>query len=111
MSSIMSIIFWTFVSAAAILSAVIAIYMVLGLVLVQNLRQCDSGYKVLQRQAQFLAQGVSPTISFDLEEYSVSDSSQSVAEPELLSDGRKSVARAEVNKQQTTSKVYGAVLQ
>lgn len=111
MSLFLSVLFWSFAVAAIVVSVVIAVYMVLGLVLVQNLRNCDSEYKVLQLQSQFLAEGVNPTISFDLEEYGVSGSPHSSAKQELPSGSRKNVAVARANKQQITSKVYGAALQ
>ena len=58
MSLLMSMIFSVFGVVALTLAVVIAIYMVLGLLLVDDLRFCDSEYKLLQLQAQFLADGV-----------------------------------------------------
>jgi hypothetical protein len=55
MPLILSTIFWIFGVVAIGTGAVTAIYLVLGLLLVQDLRQCDSKQKALQRQTLFLA--------------------------------------------------------
>lgn len=55
MPLILSTILWVFGFLAIGTGAVTAIYLVLGLLLVQDLRQCDSKQKALQRQTLFLA--------------------------------------------------------
>ncbi len=54
MPLILSTVFWVFGIVAIGTGAVTATYLVLGLLLVQDLRQCDSKQKALQRQTLFL---------------------------------------------------------
>lgn len=107
----LSVTFWVLTIVAIALVAVIAVYMVLGLVLVENLHECDNPHKALQLQTHFLANGMSRTIKVDLEEYGVFGSPQLSAKPSFPSGGKKSVAEAKANKQQTTSTVYGVAPQ
>ncbi len=58
MSLVVSTIFLVFGVVAIGLGVVFAVYMVLGLLLVKDLRQCDSEHEALQLQARFLADGV-----------------------------------------------------
>ncbi len=108
---VLSTMFSVLAIIAIALVAVIAVYMVLGLVLVENLRECDNPHQALQLQTQFLANGMSRTIKVDLEEYGVFGSPQLPAKPSFPSGDKKSVVAARANKQQTTSTVYGVAPQ
>ncbi len=55
MPLILSTVLWVFGFVAISTGAIAAIYLVLGLLLVQDLRQCDSQQNALQRQTLFLA--------------------------------------------------------
>lgn len=56
MPLVLSVIFWSFGIVAVGAVAILAIYMVLGLLLVQNLRRDDSKYESLQRQICFVTE-------------------------------------------------------
>ncbi len=111
MSLVLSVIFWAFLVVASAVAVIIAVYMVLGLLLVDGLHNSDSEYHTLQLQTRFLTDGVSTPISFDFEASGVFGVPQSSSKPNSPSGCRESVAATGANKQQITLKVYGGAVQ
>lgn len=111
MSLVLSVIFCVFAGVLATAIAIIAIYMVLGLFLIQDLRESDSQYHKLQLQTRFLVDGASTPIRADLEEYGAFGLLHSASKPSFQLGCKTNVVVSGANKQQTTSKVYGVALQ
>jgi hypothetical protein len=111
MSLVLSILFWVFAGVLITVCAIIAVYMVLGLELVENLRETDSQYQALQLQTQFLVDGASTSIKPSLEESGAFGVLQSSSKLSFPSGCTMNAAGDGANKQRTTSKVYGVALQ
>ena len=112
MSLVLSVIFFVFAGVLATAIAIIAIYMVLGLFLIENLRESDSQYHKLQLQTRFLVDGAASTpIRADLEEYGAFGLLHSASKPSFPLGCKTNVVISGANKQQTTSEVYGVALQ
>ena len=111
MSLVLSILFWVVASILTTLCAIIAVYMVLGLRLVENLQEAESTYKALQLQTQFLIDGASTAVKPDLEESGAFGVLQSSSTQSFPSECTTTGAGARANKQQTRSTVYGVALQ
>ena len=111
MSLVLSVTFCVFIGVLITASVILAVYMVLGLLVVENLRQPDSQYKALQRQTRFLVDGTSTPVMSALEECDVFGWLHSASKPSFPSGCKTDEAEAGANKPQTTSEVYGVALQ
>lgn len=74
MSLGLSTIFWVFGIVGVGASTVIAVYLVLGLLLVEDLGKCDSKQKALQRQTLFLTDDAVATSDLILKDAASLDS-------------------------------------